>query len=73
MGLWLRILVVGLVAGLMASLAAPMAAFPGVNGRIAFTTFRDGDNEIYSMNGDGTDEANLSNIPPARIRGARST
>ncbi len=64
MGLWLRVLVVGLVAGLMASLASPaLAAFPGTNGRIVFGTERDGDAEIYSMNPDGSDQTNLTNHP----------
>jgi len=36
------------------------AGYPGFDGRIAFTTDRDGDNEIYSMNPDGSDETNLT-------------
>src|SRR5207253_5042744 len=30
------------------------AAFPGANGKVAFTTDRDGNNEIYVVNSDGT-------------------
>ncbi|MCM3880352.1 MAG: hypothetical protein ND807_09610 [Vicinamibacterales bacterium] len=33
------------------------------DGRIAFTSVRDGDMEIYSMNGDGTDVRRLTNRP----------
>jgi TolB protein len=35
----------------------------GRDGRIAFTSLRDGDMEIYSMNGDGTDVRRLTNRP----------
>ena len=35
----------------------------GPNGRIVFTSVRDGDMEIYSMNGDGTDVQRLTNRP----------
>ena len=35
--------------------------FPGVNGKIAFTSDRDGNSEIYVMNADGTEPTNLSN------------
>jgi hypothetical protein len=41
------------------------AAFPGANGRIIFTSRRDGNPEIYSMNADGTDQTNLTNNPAA--------
>jgi Tol biopolymer transport system component len=36
------------------------AAFPGQNGRIAFTSLRDGNYEIYSMKADGTEQTNLT-------------
>jgi hypothetical protein len=36
------------------------AAFPGANGRIAFTSERDGNPEIYSMNPDGTQQVRLT-------------
>jgi Tol biopolymer transport system component len=35
----------------------------GPDGRIVFTSVRDGDMEIYSMNGDGTDVRRLTNRP----------
>lgn len=36
------------------------AAFPGENGKIAFSSFRDGSWEIYSMNPDGTAQTKLT-------------
>jgi len=39
------------------------AAFPGANGKIAFTSDRDGNEEIYVMNADGSGQTNLSNNP----------
>jgi len=38
-------------------------AAPEVNGKIAFTSERDGNSEIYLMNADGTDQINLTNDP----------
>ena len=35
------------------------------DGRIVFTSLRDGDMEIYSMNGDGSDVRRLTNLPGA--------
>jgi len=35
----------------------------GNDGRIVFTSVRDGDMEIYSMNGDGSDVKRLTNMP----------
>jgi len=35
----------------------------GPDGRIVFTSVRDGDMEIYSMNGDGSDVRRLTNLP----------
>ena len=48
-----------------ASVTAPtaQAAFPGANGKIAFTSTRDGNLEIYVMNADGTDQVNRTNNP----------
>jgi Tol biopolymer transport system component len=46
--------------------AAPTSAsatFPGVNGKIAFSGVRGGNNEIIVINADGSGETNLSNNP----------
>ncbi len=37
------------------------AAFSGKNGKIAFTSWRDGNPEVYTMNADGTKPRNLTN------------
>jgi TolB protein len=42
---------------------AAHAAFPGANGKIAFTSDRDGNWEIYVMNADGTGLTRLTNNP----------
>ncbi|TLX99285.1 MAG: hypothetical protein E6K92_10400, partial [Thaumarchaeota archaeon] len=42
---------------------AHAGTFPGVNGKIAFASFRDGNFEIYVMNADGTDQTRLTNDP----------
>src|SRR5918997_2026205 len=39
------------------------AAFPGQNGKIAFTSNRDGDSEIYTMNPNGQGVDRLTNNP----------
>ena len=54
-----------LVAALSLSVPAVQATFPGTNGRIAFTSDRDGatNTEIYSMNPDGTGQTNLTRNP----------
>ena len=39
------------------------AAFPGANGKIAFGTDRDGNEEIYSMSSGGGAQTNLTNGP----------
>jgi TolB protein len=48
------------------------AAFPGQNGRIAFVTARDGNDEVYSMNADGTSPTRLTNDPAADTQPAWS-
>jgi dipeptidyl aminopeptidase/acylaminoacyl peptidase len=39
------------------------AAFPGTNGKIVFETNRDGNEEIYTMNADGTNRVDLTRNP----------
>ena len=47
----------------LALLIAPSAraAFPGANDKIAFDTDCDGNDEIYTMNADGTNPIRLTN------------
>jgi len=53
------------VAVAIAAIAAGQsrAAFPGANGKIVFETNRDGNEEIYTMNSDGTDRVDLTRNP----------
>ena len=37
--------------------------FPGTNGKIAFTSIRDGNGEIYVMDADGSNQINLTGNP----------
>lgn len=39
------------------------AAWPGTNGKIFFSSNRDGNFELYTMNGDGTGQTRLTNTP----------
>ena len=52
-----------LVAGLVATVGRAHGAYPGANGKIAFETNRDGNEEIYSMNPDGSELVNLTQDP----------
>ncbi len=56
-------------AALVVALGLPAgpahAAFPGVNAQIAFTSDRDGNQEIYGMAFDGSAQTNLTNNPGA--------
>jgi hypothetical protein len=52
-----------LVAGLMALVEPAEAAFPGQNGKIAFTSARDNNDEIYTMNTTGGALDRLTNNP----------
>jgi Tol biopolymer transport system component len=58
------------IAGAVASLAytgaiagAAQAAFPGANGRIAFASDRAGNQDVYTMNSDGTAVTRLTGDP----------
>src|ERR671931_389439 len=53
------------VALALAALAAGQAraAFPGMNGKLVFETNRDGNEEIYTMNSDGTNRVDLTRNP----------
>ena len=65
---WWTVFALGTCA--LASAAAPaQAAFPGVNGKIAFS-HRDagGDWEIYVMNADGSGQTNITIYPGVRLR-----
>lgn len=48
------------VVAVLAAAAPSQAAFPGHNGKIAFTSTRDGDTEIFVMNPDGTGQTPLT-------------
>jgi hypothetical protein len=54
-------LAIPLIAAALLLPAAPaQSALPGANGRIAFTSYRDGNAEIYVMDADGTDQRRLT-------------
>ena len=60
----LLIALLGLVIVSVALGTQPIdAAFPGVNGKIAFTSYRDGNYEIYVMHADGSRQSTLTNNP----------
>jgi Tol biopolymer transport system component len=62
----LVLLAMALTSSLLLTPAAKpaQAAFPGQNGKIAFTrTEPDGSSEIYTMDPDGNNQTNLSNDP----------
>ncbi len=54
-------LLVTLITMVGAAVGTAQAAFPGTNGKIAFSSVRDGNLEIYVMNPDGTNQTNLTN------------
>ncbi len=56
-----RILAVVCVGGLAAGVSPALGAFPGENGRIAFVSDRDGNDEIYDMRPNGSAQTNLTN------------
>ncbi len=53
------------VGGLAAGVGPALAAFPGANGKIAFTSDRDGTNDIWIMSPNGGEPVNLTPDPPA--------
>jgi len=61
----IRVLLLATTLLSLVFVASAPAAFPGQNGRIAFTSRADGNTEIYSVNPDGTDLLNLTNSPAA--------
>ena len=59
--------------GTLGTMAKPAeAAFPGDNGKIVFTSDRDGNNEIYAINPDGANPVNLTHSPGDDISAAPS-
>jgi Tol biopolymer transport system component len=44
-----------------------LAAFPGANGKIIFTSDRDGNDEIYTMNTNGSGQTRLTTNPATDI------
>ncbi|HSP55227.1 MAG TPA: hypothetical protein VLS25_06515 [Dehalococcoidia bacterium] len=65
-------LAITLVALAVAPQATESASLPGVNGRIAFHSSRDGDNEFYSINPDGTGTMQLTDDPADDVQPAWS-
>ncbi len=61
LGAVLGALAFALAVGSVTLVPTSRAAFPGLNGKIAFETGRDGNSEIYSMNPDGSGQTNLTN------------
>src|SRR5262245_1755895 len=61
---WMAYALVALSAvGIVTPPHPSQAAFFGPNGKIAFTSTRDGNTEIYVMNADGSGQANISRSP----------
>ena len=59
-------LLAAITASLVVGASHPaQAALPGANGKLAFTSDRDGNTEIYVMNADGTGPTRLTNNPAA--------
>ncbi len=52
-----------LASGLLVAPPPAEAAFPGLNGKIAFRTNRDSNDEVYAMNADGSGQTNRSGNP----------
>ena len=61
---WARVIFSLATLAVLLTVPSPAsAAFPGVNGTIAFTSDRDGNSEIYSMSADGRGRSNLTHNP----------
>src|SRR5581483_9196050 len=56
-------LVLFAAVGLLSRTSTPADAFPGLNGKIAFESTRDGSDNIYVMNADGSGQTQLTNSP----------
>ncbi len=64
----LRLLTCSLLAAALLMPAFASAALPGANGKIAFVSGRDGNDEIYVMNADGSNQTSISRSPAADSR-----
>jgi Tol biopolymer transport system component len=62
-GLVVVLLGAGLIIGLVGAAAPAHATFQGGNGRIAFTSNASGNNEVYTINPDGSGIVNVTNDP----------
>ena len=68
-----RIALAGAMLTVMLVPGAAQAAFPGENGRVAFSDTRDDPNgEIYTINADGTGTLRLTNDPGSDVKPAWS-
>jgi Tol biopolymer transport system component len=56
--------VLGILAVLVLTVNAAWATYPGQNGRIAFTANFSGTWQLYSINPDGSDLVQITNLPP---------
>jgi Tol biopolymer transport system component len=57
--------VTGLAAGILLFMAAPVrATYPGKNGRITFVSNLSGTYQLYTINPDGSDMRQITNLPP---------
>ena len=65
LGFALAVTAAALAAGVVLGPGPAESAFPGANGKIAFTSDRDGNPEIYVMNADGSGVTRLTNNPAA--------
>ena len=58
-----RLAICVVLTALLGLPATAHAAFPGLNGKIAFHSDRDGNFEVYAMNADGSSQTDLTNNP----------